>query len=512
MYPSSVTFQLGKRQVGLDRVAAVVMACLVALPARVAFAADAEVERTLAIVELRGGTDPSSLTMDYLKAVVAGFREENSGDFILVGADRIAEKIGRDRDQVPSALTDERRVALAEAKKKGIQFLDNADTAKAIEALKAAERSYRAALAAPGSDDALRKEYLDVLAQLATAYVVAKDKDSAAEVFRTVITAFGLKAPINDDNYRPDVVEEFKKVVKEANSTQKGSLEVASSPVGARIILSGIDRGVTPGTVTDLIPGTYSMRLQHGTTTSMLRRVKISGGAATKVSIDVPFESHLILEDKHVGIMYADLETAKQRLHIDVATLGRDLEVNMVCVIGVLDQKLVTFLIDVGQDKVERSSSIKVPQVGISNRAVTRVLATILGEKDGSGAASSGPATPWYTSTAGLATGGAAVVSLAVGAIFMGSLFNTNAANATEKADIESSRVVSGVGLGLGAALGAVAGFFFYKHAQSNNNAQLDAVQSGGRRPISLPPALGAGPVRFSAPIDLPGAAALPVR
>jgi hypothetical protein len=279
----------------LRSLAALVLSLGLALPSHIVLAADGgEVERTLAIVELRAGPDPNSQNADYLKEVEASFKEENSGDYILVTGDKVVEKLRRDRDQVPGALTDERRTQLAEARKKGIDYLDNADAANAIKALTAAEAKYRAALAAPGADDLLRKQYLDVLAQLATAYVVAKDRDAAAEVFRTVITTFGLKAPITDDNYRPDVVELFKTIVKEVQKLNKGSLEVASTPPGARIVLGGNDRGATPATVPDLVPGVYSLRLQQGTATSLLHRVKIGGGSTAKIAIDVPFESHLI--------------------------------------------------------------------------------------------------------------------------------------------------------------------------------------------------------------------------
>jgi len=493
------------------QMACVLLCGLTLLPGRLVMAAEGDVERTLAIVELRAGTAPSSLTLDYLKNVIATFREENTGDYILVDSDKVVEKIARDRDQVPGALTEERRVALTEARKKGIQFLDNADAANAIKALQTAERSYRAALAAPGSDENLRKEYLDVLAQLATAYVVAKDRDAAADVFRTVITTFGLKAPINDDNYRPDVVELFKSIIKEVNALQKGSVDVTSVPVGARIILSGVDRGATPGQVADLIPGNYAIRLQQGTATSLLHRIKIGGGATTKVNIDVPYESHLVLEEKNVGLAYPDYEAAKQRMQLDAVALGRDLEVNMVCLVGVMDQKLVTFLVDVGAGKIERTSSIKVPQVGISKRAITRVMATILGEKDGGVSAQVPAPTPqseWYTSKGGLATGGIGLVALVVGGVFSPALFTTSVATTGDSAkdaakvkEIEGDRTIAAASLIAGGVLGVVSATLFYLKAKDNAASREAAASSAlGPAPLVLPPAMmGFAPTVFPA-------------
>lgn len=469
-----------------------------------AFAVERDIERTLAIVELRAGTEQNSLTVDYLRDVIAAFKAENTGDYILVPADKIAEKLGRDRDQVPGAVTDERRKTLAEAKQKGIAYLDNADASNAIKALQAAESKYRATLAAPGADDGLRKEYLDVLAQLATAYVVARDKDAASEVFRGVVTTFGLKANITDDNYRPDVVELFKSVIKDVNQLQKGSVEVSAASPGSRIILGGNDRGATPTTIPDLIPGVYTLRLQQGNSTSMLHRVKVSGGKTTKIAIDLAFESHLVLEDHHVGLSYADLEAAKGRVLVDAAVLGRDLGVNMVCVVGVIDQNLVSFVIDVGQNHIERSDVIKVPGVGTSKRAVARVLTTIVGEKTPEGTLPppvehKPVARPWYKNYPAVAVAGGAVIALAVGLAYSGSLSGADQVVKTqaEKDTIESDRKIAGVGLGLGGALGITAAVLF---VLGNGNASADAGTHAAHttQDMALPPPLGLGAVTFA--------------
>ncbi|MSP90989.1 MAG: PEGA domain-containing protein [Myxococcales bacterium] len=470
------------------------LAALQAAVAAPAVAADGDVERTIAVLELRTGADASSQTTDYLREVVAAFKDKKPGDFILVPMDKLAGKLGRSRDQVPGAVTEDRKKQLAEAKKKGISYLDNADAANAIKALSAAERAYGSALAAPGADETLRKDYLDVLAQLATAYVVAKDNDAAVEVFRIVITTFGLKAPVTDDFYRPDVVEKFQRVVKETNTLQKGSLDVSSTPLGARIILSGGDRGATPGQVADLIAGTYALRLQHGSSTSLLHRVKINGGQNTKINIDVPFESHLVLDGPSVGLTYADLDAAKLRLENDAVVLGRDLEVNLVVLLGVIDQKLVTYVVDVSQGKVERSFQVKVPQVGVSPRAITRAIETILG-KEGAAAPAPAPATdPWYTYTPGVAAGGAGAVALIVGLVFSPAIFAIEAKNEAEKASLESNRTIAGATLAIGAILGGVAGYLFW----NRSNVATAAEQAGSPAPVGLPPAaFGFAPVHF---------------
>lgn len=508
--------------------AALLLVCLAtagwrAAPAEAADGGD--VERTLAIVELRIGEVADPLTNKYLAEIIAAFKDENPGDLILVDGKTTADKVRKDRDQVPSALTEERRAQLAESRKKGNDLLDNADFQGAIKALTTAEAKYRAAMGAPGADDKLRKEYLDVLAQLATAHVAAGDKGAAADVFRTIITTFGLKAAVTDDNYRPDVVELFKAEVKKVEKMPKGSAEVGSTPPGARIILGGNDRGATPTTVADLIPGVYALRLQSGSTSSMLHRVKVDGGATVKVAFDINYESHLALEEDHVGLMYGDSKAVETRIQADAVSIGKDVEANMVCAVGVFDGKIMSYLIDVTGNRIVRyANDVKVPKVGISKRAVNKMLVTILGEKadknvvegpiGGTGAKSA-----WYNSKPGLIAGGLAVVGLGVGLAYAGNLSaktfykcadpevkcsNPSDSFASKAKDAQDSYLfgqkLAGAGLVSAVVLGGVAGYFFWAETQKPAEGAPAANALPGVQ-LSMPVAAILPPV----PLDRPG-------
>lgn len=109
-----------RTKAGFAKVTAISVLFAWLAPNAVAIAAEGEVERTLAIVELRTGNEASALTTDYLKEVGQAFRDENSGDYILVAPEKSAEKLRKDRDQVPTALTEERRAALTEARKRAL--------------------------------------------------------------------------------------------------------------------------------------------------------------------------------------------------------------------------------------------------------------------------------------------------------------------------------------------------------------------------------------------------------
>ncbi len=506
------------------RPSAILASCLallqVVLVTTPAFAADGDVERTVAVIELRQGPDANSLTTDYIREVAKTFGELDKGDYILVPTEKVVQRLGTDRQQVAGALTPERRASLDEARKKGIEYLDKADAANAIKALQAAESKYRASIAAPGADEALRRSYLDVLVQLATAHIIAKDNDAAREVFRNVVTSFGPSAPITDDEYRPDVVAIFQSVVTEMKKMPQGSVDVASSPLGARVLLGGIDRGETPVQVGNLIPGVYSLRLTQGSSTSMLHRVRVDASKSTKISIDLQFESHLVLDDGAAGLTYKDLDEARSRIGVDALAIGRAMEVNIITVVGVVDRKLHAFIVDVASGKVTQSPATSVPQIGVSKRAVTRIVNGIIGKADTGPVGEEGDKKAWYTSVPGWAVGGAGVVALGVGLAFAGSLSGAELfpcetdpyqSQATcpagrygtpigvsvakkEQEAVQGDQTLSGVGLGLGAALLAGSAVLFYLHAKSgpdvamlrdgNGNSLLPPVGFGSERTV----------------------------
>ena len=476
------------------------VAVLTAVAAALAWSAQPalaeDVERSLALTELRLGDDIHPLTVDYMQEIVAGLQKEPHPDVVVVPMAKSAEKLRRDRDQVPGTLTLERRNALDAARKAGISFLDNADAASAIKALQQAEGKYRAAIASPGADERVRKDYLDVLAQLATAHVIARDKEAAADVFRTVVTAFGPKANVTDDNYRPDVVELFHRVAKEVAAQGKGQIELQSEPVGAHVLIGGIDRGTTPLTVTDLAPGTYALRLQAGPATSLLHRVRVTGGNKAKLQINVEYERHLLLDDAHLGLGYPDLEATQRRVLADSVVLGRELGVTSIAAIGVLDGTLHAWLVDVQLARIERSSATKVPGIGTSPRAVTKVLATLLGERRAAGSGEGAPAHsgPWYTSVPGIVCGAAALGALGVGAAFAPQFAKGGDLTQQEADKVYTGRTIAAVSLGAGGLLAVASGYLFWRHAQSG--AATPAAEASTR--ALPPPQLGQAPLVFA--------------
>ncbi len=460
-----------------------------------------EPERTMALVEIRATEQANPLTADYLQDVLVGLQKEVHGDVLLVSMAKSAEKLRMDRDQVPSSVQGQGRLDLEAARKLGAKYLDDADAPSAIRALQAAEAKYRAAVAAQGADERLRQDYLDVLAQLATAHVIANDTDAATEVFRTVVTAYGAKANVTDDNYRPDVVELFRKVAKEVSTRPKGQLEVTSEPPGAHMLINGIDRGVTPATVSDLAQGVYTVRLQVGSANSLLHRVKVSGEKKAMLSIHVEFERHVLLDEGRVGLGYPDLDAAQRRVLLDSVELGKELGVASVAAVGVLDGMLYAWLVDVAHARVDRSCNLKIPSVGASPRAVARVLNTLLGERKGAEGESDGsakPAAAWYTSVPGWACGVAALAAFGLGAAYAANFdageVTVNSQDAKDK--MQTGRVIGGLSLGAGALLAGAAGYFFWQQAQTPPESKQEGASSGWN--ALPPPQLGFAPTTFA--------------
>jgi hypothetical protein len=426
--------------------------------------AQVALEQTVSLVEIRPERNPSALTTDYMKAVKSRFASDNPGDYILVPGLRAAEKLAERRVQVPPAITPERRRELEAAVKEGVLALDRVETQEAMKRLKATSKDLRAALAAPGSDEALADLYLHCLVKLAEAHLVAGEKSAARDALREVTTAFGLSAPVTDEKYRPDLVAIFTDLVTAERAEARGNLRIQSTPSGARAYVSGVERGKTPATVTDMLPGSYTVRVTDGRVSSMLHRVRIAAAKTTTLDIDMDTESHMVLGKADIGFVYGSVETATERVARDARKVGSEVGVNLVVAVGVVGEQLICFVVDVAAGKVLRKTTVPVPGVGVSQRGMAEVMTTIFPPKAKPGSkAKAEPREQWYHSTAGWALGGAGVVGLGVGAAFAPSWFVAKVTSEDEKEKTQRGRVIATASLLVGTALVAAAGYVFYK-------------------------------------------------
>lgn len=67
-------------------------------------------------------------------------------------------------------------------------------------------------------------------------------------------------------------------------SSGNGAIDISSSPTGATIYLNNVNKGITPVTLTDLMPGSYTVTLQLSGYTTWSEVVQVNGGATSYVA------------------------------------------------------------------------------------------------------------------------------------------------------------------------------------------------------------------------------------
>ena len=66
-----------------------------------------------------------------------------------------------------------------------------------------------------------------------------------------------------------------------------GSLTVTTDPMGAAILIDGLQRGVSPQTITGLAPGEHTILLQLSGYTDLTTQVTITAGQMTVYTTDL---------------------------------------------------------------------------------------------------------------------------------------------------------------------------------------------------------------------------------
>jgi hypothetical protein len=67
-------------------------------------------------------------------------------------------------------------------------------------------------------------------------------------------------------------------------SQGKGTIDISSSPIGATVYLNNVNKGITPVTLTDQNPGSYTCTLQLPGYTTWSEVVEVHNGAISYVS------------------------------------------------------------------------------------------------------------------------------------------------------------------------------------------------------------------------------------
>ncbi|WP_062396301.1 PEGA domain-containing protein [Methanogenium cariaci] len=73
----------------------------------------------------------------------------------------------------------------------------------------------------------------------------------------------------------------------------KGTLDISSSPTGATVFLNNVNKGITPPvTLSDLIPGSYTVTLELSGYTTWSEVTQVNSGATSTVSASLAPPTH----------------------------------------------------------------------------------------------------------------------------------------------------------------------------------------------------------------------------
>ena len=115
------------------------------------------------------------------------------------------------------------------------------------------------------------------------------------------------------------VVSQYVDLAPAAPSAAVGRLEITSDPPGARVTVDGLARGVTPVTLSNVVPGNHAVSIfgedstvrrtvtvSAGSTASVMASLTPAGASAGWVAFKVPFEMQLSEGGKLVGTTGTD--------------------------------------------------------------------------------------------------------------------------------------------------------------------------------------------------------------
>jgi hypothetical protein len=105
-------------------------------------------------------------------------------------------------------------------------------------------------------------EYEEALAYLAAASVLMGNAERGRAAFKEILL-FNSEFRIDDEKFDGSLQEIVDEVKKEIESGPVGSISVASQPAGARVFVSGVDRGFTPLTIDRIPTGRHILRLEQ---------------------------------------------------------------------------------------------------------------------------------------------------------------------------------------------------------------------------------------------------------
>ena len=292
------------------------------------------------------------------------------------------------------------------------------DPSKAVESLKVALRGAEQLEHLLALPEGFRDHLFVGRMRLARAHIDSGSEQKAREVLQDVLRVHGSNVSVTESRFHPNLVRVFEEVHEEIGKTGTGTLQVESLPVGTKVVLNGrVLDGVAPTTVSGLTPGVYRACVWDGGRASAVHEITVAGDGASSVRIDHAYESRLRFANGDFGLEMAVGPWDADALVEPARQIGRDLDVDVVVLTGVVEidesPQLVGLLIDVQSGAVVHSEAQVVSEEGVSDERV-RELASALAVEQVGGFDEWMASNPWAGSITGwsLAVGGVAAVAV----------------------------------------------------------------------------------------------------
>lgn len=358
------------------------------------------------------------------------------------------------------------------------QFIEG-QFAEAISILQQARKRLLSSTALVASDQNLRNALHTALLYLANAHMRSGHEDRATEQVSEVIRSFPDRE-LSLVQYSPALVKFYKKVRRDLDRQQRGTLTVTTRPPGCLVFVNERYVGLSPTKVPDLYPGRYRVYVQRPQQPGRLHPVTVDGNDAT-LNIDFSLDRALRTEPM-VGFRFADLRSMEREEVGHAASVARAVDAPLALVVGFRQHQgrrvLMGMVVSSDTGKPVRTGMVALEPAAPSPATLRRLGEFLLLGKEGDGLivpGESGPVVPPSSSGTSAITVlkwvglGTAVATLAAG-ITLWVLDGRGTCDSSVSGDrCKETYNTLGPGIGLtaaGAVLGAGTGVLFWLDAR----------------------------------------------
>ena len=365
-----------------------------------------------------------------------------AADRELVTADAAVARLRRSISVPPQHETTKKLEEIYADIKRGDELLYT-NPAAAIPVLVDAKRDLEQILERLAVDGTVQETLFQTQMLLARSHIDNGDRDTARTLLEEIIREYGVRDDVNEDNYHPDLVALYRETAAALEPRRTASLRVDTGDLtGLEILVSRRpvmqpdgSPALTPYVVDKLLPGDYFVQVRRSESdVSKIHRVSVPEGGEATLSIDVPFDQALALDDQSIALQFADLATLQARLNEYALRVGALVEVDEVVAVGIVEQGGIRQLVGARYRVAKRSlwRAVQLPVAGrgeADERQLNTAAQVLAGFEDApavtgtpiiAGVEEEPTYEPWYTNWVGWTLIGVGVVGIGVGGYYTG--------------------------------------------------------------------------------------------